>query len=331
MGKSEKKSGSKKVKSRYDLELLSENQERAEEAARDLYKAMDGLGTDEKTIIQIVCDNSNQQLQAIKNHYLILYKQYLTASLEQNISGKFRDIILDLLKERRIFQAEIMNRAISDIGQGEELMIEILCTKNAAELKTMKQGYLKRFNRDLVADIKNVKDGDHNDLFLKLASGDRNANHGYDIEESRKLAQQLVDATPEGNYIDENVFIEVLTTTSFAQLTSVFAIFSDIYGKDIVAVVEPRSKGSMKQLLLTMIKCCRNRSRYFAERLHYILSGAGTRDEHLRDIIVSRYEVDIPEIKDQYLKLYNAYLWKDIAKDTSGDYERTLLRLIGKD
>lgn len=57
-----------------------------------------------------------------------------------------------------------------------------------------------------------------------------------------------------GNYVEEKVFIDVLGETSFAQLLSVFACFADITGKDIKDVVEPRSKGNLQKLILTMSK-----------------------------------------------------------------------------
>lgn len=329
MGKDEKKS--RKLKRHPTVIQLTEDQQLAEVAAKDLQKAMKGAGTDEKEIIRVILGNSNLQLQQIKNQYLLLYRQNLEAYLAQNISGKFRDVILNLLKERTIFQAEIMNRAISSIGQDEEEIIEVLCTKNAQELKNLNEGYMKRFKRSLEADVAGVKDGDHTDLFLKLVQGNRKANHGYDIEECKQLAQKLVDATPEGNYIDESVYVEVISNTSFAQLNSVFAIFSELYKDDIKNVVAPRSKGSLKQLLLTMIKCCDNRPRYFAEKIHYALSGIGTRDQALMNIIIARYDIDMPEIKDEYLRLYKSPLWKDIKNDTSGYYEKVLLKLIGRD
>jgi hypothetical protein len=55
--------------------------------------------------------------------------------------------------------------------------------------------FVQAFKRDLVADIQQVKDGDYNDLYLSLAQGDRRSNHGYDIEESRQLAQKLADVS----------------------------------------------------------------------------------------------------------------------------------------
>ena len=75
----------------------------------------------------------------------------------------------------------------------------------------------------------------------------------------------------------------------------------------------------------------RNRPRYFAEQIHYALSGIGTRDQWLIYYIVSRYEIDMAEIKAEYLKLYEETLYRDVKRDTSGFYGQILLQLIGKD
>lgn len=291
---------------------------------------MRGLGTDEDEIVRIILGNSNKHLQLIKNQYLILHKQHLESDLESNLSGKFRDVILALLKERIIFEAEIMNRAISQIGEKEKHICEILCTKTGDELDDLAEGYKKAYRRDLEFDLENVKDGDYDDLYLNLVRGGRKTNHGYDLEESKELAQKLVDAS-EGNYIDEKVYAEVLGQTSFSQLVSVFAIFKDITGKSIQEVAEPRSKGSLQKVILTMISCVRNRPLYFAQQIHYALSGIGTRDQWLINLIVGRYEIDMPEIKTEYYKAYDETLYKDIKRDASGHYEKVLLSLVGKD
>lgn len=322
--------GKLKLKNAPTVEVLTEEHKEAEKCAKELYKAMDGVGTNEKEIIRIVLGNSNHQLQLIKNQYLLLYKQYLERSLEQNISGNFGEIISALLKNRNEFQAGYMNQAISEIGDDEDAIIEILCTKSSEELDDLKEGYLKKYNRDLESDIKNVSDGDFNDLYLSLASGKRKANHGYDLNESKELAQKLVNSS-KGNKIDEKAFIEILSTTSFAQLNSVIAIFEDLTNQKIIDVVTPRSEGNMKKLFSTMIKCVRERPRYFAEQIHYALSGIGTRDKMLIYYIVSRYEIDMKEIKNEYKKLYKETLYKDVKNDTGGYYEDVLLSLIGSD
>ena len=70
--------------------------------------------------------------------------KYLEKSLEQNISGNFGDVISALLKNSNEVQAEYMNQAISEIGDDEDRIIELLCTKSADELRDLNDGYMKR-------------------------------------------------------------------------------------------------------------------------------------------------------------------------------------------
>ena len=44
-----------------------------EQAAKDLKKAMKGIGTDEKRIIKVLCSHSNRDRQELKNNYLTMY------------------------------------------------------------------------------------------------------------------------------------------------------------------------------------------------------------------------------------------------------------------
>ncbi len=57
------------------VDSRTEEQKRIEQAARELKAAMEGLGTDEEALIRIIVGNSNKELQLIKNHYLLTYKQ----------------------------------------------------------------------------------------------------------------------------------------------------------------------------------------------------------------------------------------------------------------
>lgn len=67
----------------------------------------------------------------------------------------------------------------------------------------------------------------------------------------------------------------------------------------------------------------------FAELLHGAILGMGTNDDELRRIVVWRCEVDMKEIKNCYLTRYNKDLIEDVKDDTSGDYEKLLVRLLG--
>jgi len=53
----------------------------------------------------------------------------------------------------------------------------------------------------------------------------------------------------------------------------------------------------------------------------------GTNDEVLIRILVSRDEIDMPEIKNAYRSMYGRDMIEDIKDDTSGDYKNLLVEL----
>lgn len=58
--------------------------------------------------------------------------------------------------------------------------------------------------------------------------------------------------------------------------------------------------------------CIENRAGYFARELHESMAGMGTRDRALIRLVVSRSEIDMGNIKQEYQKLFNKPLEKAI-------------------
>ena len=71
-----------------------------------------------------------------------------------------------------------------------------------------------------------------------------------------------------------------------------------------------------------------NPAAYFARRLRDAVEGIGTNDSRLVRIIVSRCEVDMPLIKQEYRRLYGRDLVHDVRSDTSGDFKKILTHLL---
>lgn len=55
----------------------------------------------------------------------------------------------------------------------------------------------------------------------------------------------------------------------------------------------------------------------------------GTDDTTLIRVIVSRSEVDLVQIKEEFLRMYQKTLATMIKGDTSGDYRKMLLKIVG--
>lgn len=71
--------------------------------------------------------------------------------------------------------------------------------------------------------------------------------------------------------------------------------------------------GDVESGMLAVVKCAKNRAAYFAGRLHNCVKGMGTVDNDLIFIIITRSEIDLESIKQEYHRAYNKSLASDIS------------------
>lgn len=88
--------------------------------------------------------------------------------------------------------------------------------------------------------------------------------------------------------------------------------------------------GDLKNAMTTLVQCVRNTPGYFALKLYKSMKGLGTDDSTLIRIVVTRCEVDMVLIKQEFKRMYHKTLADFIKGDTSGNYRKTLLGLIGE-
>jgi annexin A7/11 len=151
------------------------------------------------------------------------------------------------------------------------------------------------------------------------------------MEKAKREAQELYQAGEKKWGTDESKFNQIIALRSFPQLRATFDEYIKISQRDIVNSIEREMSGDLKAGFLAVVKCARNRPQYFAEQLYKSMKGAGTADDTLIRIVVSRSEVDMVEIKREFTAKYHKTLSKMIEGDTSGDYRRMLIAIVGKD
>jgi len=61
------------------------------------------------------------------------------------------------------------------------------------------------------------------------------------------------------------------------------------------------------------VQCAQSRAGYFAGRVNNAIRGAGTKDQNLIRIIVSRCDVDLGNIKREYEKKFGKSLAADVS------------------
>uniref|UniRef100_A0A8C1LAQ7 Annexin n=1 Tax=Cyprinus carpio TaxID=7962 RepID=A0A8C1LAQ7_CYPCA len=294
-----------------------------------LRKAMKGFGTDENAIIELLGTRSNKQRVPLKAAYKTTYGKDLVSDLKSELKGDFEDLVLAMLKTPAHFDASELKEAISGAGTDEACLIEILSSRSNAEIQEINKVYKAEYGKSLEDAISGDTSGHFRRLLISLSQGNRDEKETVDISLAKQEAQKLYAAGENKVGTDESQFNAILCARSKPHLRQVFHEYQQMCGKDIEKSICSEMSGNVESGMVAVVKCIKNTGAYFAERLHKAMQGVGTKDRTLIRIMVSRSEVDMLDIRQEYLRLYGKSLYTAISGDTSGDYKKLLLKLCG--
>ncbi|KAK9522509.1 hypothetical protein VZT92_018966 [Zoarces viviparus] len=297
-----------------------------------LDEAIQAKGLDENTIIEILVKRSNDQRQKIKEAYQQASGKSLESALKNALKGDLEEVVLALLKTPAHYDAYLLKMAMKGLGTEEEVLIEILASRNNREIVDIKGAYKEDYKQDLEADIKSDTSGDFRAALLELCKANRTEGFCDLIDiDARALYAAGEGRQGSNSSVFIEVLIEVLTNRSAHHLRKVFERYSKYSKVDIAKTIDLEMKGDIESCLTALVKCAGSRPAFFAEKLNLAMKGKGTRKNILTRIVVSRSEIDMKRIKDEYKKNYGTTLYKDILDDTKGDYEKILLALCGSE
>ncbi|XP_070545070.1 annexin A5-like [Ptychodera flava] len=303
----------------------------AEEDAEILRKAMKGIGTDEQAIINLIVSRSNEQRQRIKLQFKTMFGKDLIKDLESELSGDLKETVMALFMPATYYDAWSIRHAIKGLGTNEEILIEVLCTRTNAEIREIVSTYKTEFGKSLEEDCIGDTSGHFKRLLVSMCQGNRDEGNDVDDEKARKDANALFQAG-EGKWgTDESTFNKILAVRNFAQLRATFKEYVKISQRDILNSIKREFSGDVRDGMMAVAQCVKSRPVYFADRLYRAMHGLGTDDHTLIRVVVSRSEIDLIEIKQAFLERHYKTLYKMIEEDTSGDYRKLLLAIVGRD
>lgn len=295
--------------------------------AEVLRKAMKGLGTDEKAIIDVLAYRSNDQRQEITKMFKTMYGRDLISDLKSELGGKFEDVIIGLMMKPADFDAKCLKKAIKGAGTDEDALIEIMCTRNNAQIHAIKASYKTLYKSDLEKDIMGDTGGHFKRLMVSMSTGGR-SEAPVNPAKAQADAKALYEAGEAKWGTDESKFNQILAAQSYDQLRLVFQEYSNLSKKTIEQAIKSEMSGDLEKGMLAIAKFVNDKAGYFAEELYKTMKGAGTSDQDLIRIVVSRCEVDMVQIKQSFQAKYGKTLASFIADDCSGDYKKVLLALV---
>ncbi|CAG2210015.1 Annexin A5,Annexin A13 [Mytilus edulis] len=192
------------------------------------------------------------------------------------------------------FDAMNLNKAIKGLGTDEQVLVEVICTRSNEQIKAFKEAYKRLYNKELEADVAGDTSGNFKRLLVGLLQANRDESKEFDRNKAKQDAQALVEAGEKNG----------------AQMSRDLMLF---WYRGVLPM-----------------RCIRSKSSHFCDELYKSMKGLGTDDDTLCRVLVSRCEVDMVQIKEEFQKKYKQTLAMFISDDVSGDYKDLCLALLGE-
>uniref|UniRef100_A0A8C0AZK3 Annexin n=1 Tax=Buteo japonicus TaxID=224669 RepID=A0A8C0AZK3_9AVES len=297
--------------------------------AQVLRKAMKGLGTDEGAIIEVLTQRSNAQRQQILKAYKAHYGRDLMADLKSELSGSLAKLILGLMMTPAQYDAKQLRKAVEGAGTDESVLIEIMATRNNQEIAAINEAYQEAYHKRLEDDLSSDTSGHFKRILVSLALVRVDGGYGEDGALPPAWAKLADVSSNDSSDSLETRFLSILCTRSYPHLRRVFQEFIKMTNHDVEHAIRKRMSGDVRDAFVAIVRSVKNKPAFFADKLYKSMKGAGTDERTLTRIMVSRSEIDLFNIRGEFMDLFDKSLHRMIEKDTSGDYRKALLALCG--
>uniref|UniRef100_A0A0R0GF16 Annexin n=1 Tax=Glycine max TaxID=3847 RepID=A0A0R0GF16_SOYBN len=290
---------------------------------------LNGWGTDEKTVIVILGHRTVYQRQQIRRVYEEIFQEDLVKRLESEIKGDFEKAVYRWILEPADRDAVLANVAIKN-GKNYNVIVEIATILSPEELLAVRRAYLNRYKHSLEEDVAAHTSGHLRQLLVGLVTSYRYVGDEINPKLAQTEAEILHDAVKEkkGSYEET---IRVLTTRSRTQLVATFNCYREIHGTSISKKLVDEGSDEFQRALYTAIRGIKDPIKYYEKVVRNAIKKVGTDEDALTRVVVSRAEKDLKIISEVYYKRNSVLLEHAIAKETSGDYKKFLLTLLGKE
>ncbi|GAU99599.1 hypothetical protein RvY_10573 [Ramazzottius varieornatus] len=224
--------------------------------AHYIHNAIAGFGTDEETLIEILCSRSNAEIRALRQAYEEIYKTSLEKDIEGDTSGFFRRLLLakardfgDESNEIFLYQAYHEALALWEVGpkkwaKDEAFTIPIFTRRTQSHLRHVFDEYKKICGIDIEKDIENDLSGDVADFFLILIRITKNPPAYF--------AERLYKAM-KGLGTKEATVVRIVVSRSENDLGEIKAEFQRQYGKSLESFISGDFSGDAKKILLALV------------------------------------------------------------------------------
>jgi annexin A7/11 len=127
---------------------------------------------------------------------------------------------------------------------------------------------------------------------------------------------------------DDKTLSTIIATRTRDQLVQIATVFQAKFGKTLESFIKGDTSGGYQDLLVALIT---PKADYDARLLHNAVAGVGTDDDQLIEVLCTRNNQELRDMKAAYTRLYHKEADKDVSGDTSFNYKELLMSVLRAD
>lgn len=224
-----------------------------------LHEAMQGAGTDENCLIEILSSRPNWLIEKIKKKYNDMYKVELVKDIKEDTSGDFKKIFKGILRCQRSETKEInkencakIAKELNDIKETgwvvdneDNVFYKYIINSSPKELSAVAREFYKLSGKTIIEGIDTNFKGDAKDLLKSIL---------YSLVSPSEYFATRIKKAIEGFGTDNKSLIRILITRSDVDMNIIKKYYKQLYNKDMIEEIKSDISGDYQKLMIELIK-----------------------------------------------------------------------------
>lgn len=224
--------------------------------AKQLRRAIQGAGTDESTIVEILCARTDEQIEEIKTKYNEEYDRDLEEDIKGDLGGNLEKLMVSLLCANRENGWDVDNdqakedaQRLFEAGEGqmgtdESVFNQILCTRNYNQLRQTFYFYHEDHDGHILDVIKSECTGTLELAYCTMVK--------FILDEELFYAERVQDAIS-GIGTDEQQLIRIIVGRCEIDMGDIKEKYQERFEKSLREAVENDCGGDFRRMLVALI------------------------------------------------------------------------------
>ncbi|XP_045517309.1 annexin B10 isoform X1 [Pieris brassicae] len=233
----------------------------AEYLCKELHHCMEGMGTDEKVLVEILCTRTKKEIAEIVEAYERLYNRPLAEHMCSETSGDFRRLLTLIVtakkqgardEEAGVDQARAAEAAqqLYDAGEAkwgtdEEIFNKILAHESFGQLRAIFEEYKNIAGRTIEQAIKAEIAGELSEALSAIVEC---------VENSAAWFAKRLRSSMQGGGTEDKALIRIIVNRSEIDLAAVKREYESLYDKTLQSdVAQGETSGDYRKALIALL------------------------------------------------------------------------------